>query len=102
MKSSAKQIDNHENRSWTVPESELFRELVAHLRLKRALLREDWAQRVHNAQLLTAMTSEESLRETTAIYDNYARASETGSVTALQAYARALTPRRGRRACPTP
>src|SRR5213080_4318803 len=73
MKSSAKQIDNHENRSWTVPESELFRELVAHLRLKRALLREDWAQRVHNAQLLTAMTSEEILRETTAIYDNYAR-----------------------------
>ena len=45
MKSSAKQIDNHENRSWTVPESELFRELVAHLRLKRALLREDWARR---------------------------------------------------------
>ena len=93
MKSSAKQIDNHENRSWTVPESELFRELVAHLRLKRALLREDWAQRVHNAQLLTAMTSEEILRETTAIYDNYVRALETGSVRDLQAYARDLSRR---------
>src|SRR5947208_3117336 len=93
MKSSAKQIDNHENRSWTVPESELFRELVAHLRLNRALLREDWAQRVHNAQLLTAMTSEEILRETTAIYDNYVRALETGSVRDLQAYARDLSRR---------
>jgi signal transduction histidine kinase len=93
MKSSAKQIDNHENRWWTVPESELFRELVTHLRLKRALLREDWAQRVHNAQLLTAMTSEEILRETSAIYDNYVRALETGSVRDLQAYARDLSRR---------
>jgi signal transduction histidine kinase len=93
MRSSPKQIDNPENRSSACSEGELFRELVSHLRLNRASLREEWARRIRDAELLTAMSREEIFAEATAIYDNYVKALETGSVKYLQAYARDLSRR---------
>jgi rsbT co-antagonist protein RsbR len=72
---------------------ELLPELVAHLREKRTQLREEWARRITNATLLTAMTPEEVFSEATSVYDNYVEVLETGSVEALQAYARDLSER---------
>jgi len=72
---------------------ELLPELVAHLREKRTQLREEWARRITNASLLTAMTPEEVFSEATSVYDNYVEVLETGSVEALQAYARDLSER---------
>jgi signal transduction histidine kinase len=93
MRGSSKQVGNHEN-CWAVcNQSELFQELVAYLRLKRAFLREEWARRIHEAELLTAMSSEEIFTEATALYDNYVKVLETGSVKDLQAYARNLSRR---------
>lgn len=71
----------------------LLRELVAHLRQNRTQLREEWARRITDAQLLTAMTKEEIFSEATSVYDNYVEVLETGSVEALQAYARNLSER---------
>lgn len=71
----------------------LLRELVAHLRQKRSELREEWAKRIMEAELLTAMTKEEILAEATSVYDNYVEALETGTYEALQAYARNLSER---------
>lgn len=71
----------------------LLRELVAHLRQKRSQLREEWARRISEAELLTAMTKEEILAEATSVYDNYVEALETGTYEALQAYARNLSER---------
>src|SRR5437899_1010492 len=71
----------------------LLRELVAHLRQNRTLLREEWAARITQAQLLTAMTKDEIFDEATSVYDNYVEVLETGSVEALQAYARNLSER---------
>lgn len=73
--------------------AELLRELVAHLRENRTQLREEWARRITEAQLLTAMTKDEIFAEATSIYDNYVDVLETGSVEALQAYARDLSER---------
>jgi len=71
----------------------LLRELVAHLRRSRTLLREEWARRITQAQFLTAMSQEEIFAEATAVYDNYVEALETGTLEALQAYARDLSER---------
>src|SRR5262249_15610868 len=71
----------------------LLRELVAHLRENRTQLREEWARRITESRLLTAMTREEIFAEATAVYDNYVEVLETGSVEALQAYARDLSER---------
>lgn len=71
----------------------LLRELVSHLRQNRTQLREEWARRITDAQLLTAMTKEEIFSEATSVYDNYVEVLETGSVEALQAYARNLSER---------
>jgi len=71
----------------------LLRELVAHLRANRTELREHWARRITEAKLLTAMTKEEIFAEATSVYDNYVEVLETGSVDALQAYARNLSER---------
>src|SRR5205814_9491376 len=49
----------------------LLRELVAHLTQQRAQLREEWAQLITEAKLLTAMTKEEIFAEATSVYDNY-------------------------------
>ncbi len=71
----------------------LLRELVAHLRESRTQLREEWARRITEAQLLTAMSKEEIFAEATAVYDNYVDVLETGAVEGLQAYARNLSER---------
>ncbi|HZA54296.1 MAG TPA: STAS domain-containing protein [Candidatus Udaeobacter sp.] len=71
----------------------LLRELVAHLRQSRTQLREEWARRITEAQLLTAMSQDEIFAEATAVYDNYVDVLETGAVEALQAYARNLSER---------
>jgi rsbT co-antagonist protein RsbR len=71
----------------------LLRELVSHLRQNRTTLREEWARRITQAQLLTAMTEEEIFAEATSVYDNYVEALATGTFEALQAYARNLSER---------
>src|SRR2546427_605219 len=71
----------------------LLRELVAHLRQNRTQLREEWARRITEAKLLTAMTKDEVFAEATSVYDNYVEALETGTFEALQAYARNLSER---------
>jgi rsbT co-antagonist protein RsbR len=73
--------------------ADVFPELVAHLRKNRTRLREEWAHRITEAHLLTAMTDEEVITETTSIYDNYLNVLETGDVEALEAYARNLSER---------
>lgn len=70
-----------------------LRELVAHLRHSRTQLREEWARRITEARLLTAMSPDEVFAEATAVYDNYLEALETGSIEALEAYARNLSER---------
>lgn len=72
---------------------EVLRELVAHLRQKRTELREEWARRIMQARLLKAMTEDEILAECSAVYDNYLGTLETGSLEALEAYARDLSER---------
>jgi len=71
----------------------LLSELAAHLRENRTLLRQEWAQRITKAKLLTAMTEQEVFTEATAVYDQYVEALETGTFEALQAYARNLSER---------
>ena len=71
----------------------LLRELVSILRESRTELREEWARRITESRLLTAMTREEIFAEATTVYDNYVGVLETGSVEALQAYARDLSER---------
>lgn len=73
--------------------SALLRELVSHLRQNRTRLREEWVNAIIEAQLLTAMTKEEIFAEATSVYDSYLEVLETGSVEALQAYARNLSER---------
>jgi rsbT co-antagonist protein RsbR len=73
--------------------NELLRELVAHLQQNRTLLREEWARRITEEQLLTAMSKDEIFAEATAVYDNYVEALESGTFEALQAYARNLSER---------
>ena len=71
----------------------LLHELVGYLRANRSELRERWAQRITDAELLSVMTADEIFSEVTAVYDNYVDALETGSVETLQAYARDLSER---------
>ncbi len=71
----------------------LLHELVAYLRENRTGLRQEWARRITDAQLLGVMTPDEIFSEATAVYDNYVNALETGSVETLQAYARDLSER---------
>ena len=71
----------------------LLRELVPHLRQNRTQLRQEWARRITEAQLLTAMSADEIFTEATAVYDQYVEAVETGTFEALQAYARNLSER---------
>ena len=82
-----------ESQSQLQPTADLLRELVAHLRQNRTQLREEWARRITESRLLTAMSQEEIFAEATSVYDNYVEVLETGSVEALQAYARNLSER---------
>ena len=81
------------NQSGMETSAALLRELVSHLRQNRTQLREEWARRITDAELLTAMSKEEIFSEATSVYDNYVEVLETGSVEALQAYARNLSER---------
>ena len=71
----------------------LLRELVSHLRQHRETLRQEWATRITDAHLLSSMTAQEVFSEATSVYDNYVEVLETGSVEALQHYARDLSER---------
>jgi rsbT co-antagonist protein RsbR len=79
----------------------LLKDLVGHLRQKRSELRDEWASRITDAQLLRVMRPDEIFSEVTSVYDNYVDALETGSVEALQAYARDLSERIVRRGVET-
>ncbi len=74
-------------------QEQLLPQLVAHLREHRSKLREEWVGRIRDAHLLEAMTQQEMAAETTSVYDNYVEVLETGSVEALQHYARDLSER---------
>jgi rsbT co-antagonist protein RsbR len=74
-------------------EDQLLPELVAFLRENRTQLRREWANRITDADLLTSMTPQEIFTEATSVYDNYVGVLETGSVEALQDYARDLSER---------
>jgi len=76
-----------------VEEAALLPALVSHLREHRTELREEWVRRIADAHLLAAMTPHELSTETTSVYDNYVEVLETGSVSALQHYARDLSER---------
>src|SRR5712664_3491637 len=96
MKATMKRKENKTQLTDTQPyetSAALLRELVAHLRQNRTQLREEWARRIREAELLTAMSQEEIFSEATSVYDNYVEVLETGSVEALQAYARNLSER---------
>jgi rsbT co-antagonist protein RsbR len=82
-------------------EESLLHELVEYLRENRGDLREQWARRITDAELLSVMTGDEIFSEVTAVYDNYVDALETGSVETLQAYARDLSERIIRRGVET-
>jgi rsbT co-antagonist protein RsbR len=72
---------------------DVLSELVAHLRRNRTQLREEWVRRITESRLLQSMTKEEIFAEATSVFDNYVEVLETGSVEALQAYARNLSER---------
>jgi len=74
-------------------DDELLPELVAHLRENRTDLRQEWASRITGSHLLSTMTNKEIFSEATSVYDNYVEVLETGSVEALQHYARDLSER---------
>jgi rsbT co-antagonist protein RsbR len=74
-------------------DDELLQELVGYLRENRTELREEWAQRISDAELLQVMSDEEIFSEATEVYDNYMDALETGSIENLQAYAQELSER---------
>ena len=81
-----------EEAGW-LDDKQLLPELVAHLREHRSQLRQEWAGRITDSHLLTAMTPQEIHSETTSVYDNYVEVLETGSVEALRHYARDLSER---------
>src|ERR1051325_4056 len=96
VKATMKRKENRTQSSDAQPpenSAAMLRELVAHLRQNRTQLREEWARRITDARLLTAMSKEEIFSEATSVYDNYVEVLETGSVEALQAYARNLSER---------
>jgi rsbT co-antagonist protein RsbR len=74
-------------------EDQLLPQLVGHLRQYRTKLRDEWASRIEAAHLLQAMSPQEIVTETKSVYDNYVEVLETGSVEALQHYARDLSER---------
>jgi rsbT co-antagonist protein RsbR len=74
-------------------EDQLLPQLVAHLHEHRTKLRQEWTSRIHDTHLLEAMTPQEMAAEATSVYDNYVEVLETGSVEALQDYARDLSER---------
>jgi rsbT co-antagonist protein RsbR len=74
-------------------QDQLLPQLVAHLHEYRTRLRQEWERRIQAAHLLQAMSPQEMAAETMSVYDNYVEVLETGSVEALQYYARDLSER---------
>ena len=66
---------------------------MSYLRECRTELREEWARRISEAELLQVMSDDEIFSEATEVYDNYMDALETGSIETLQKYARELSER---------
>jgi rsbT co-antagonist protein RsbR len=89
----AQELNSYRPPETTITSDAFLPELVAHLRENRTPLREEWARRITNANLLMAMTPEELFSEATSVYDNYVEVLETGSVEALQDDARNLSER---------
>lgn len=71
----------------------VLEELIVHLRESRTEMREEWARRIREAELLSVMSDDEIFSEATAVYDNYVDALETGSLETLETYARELSER---------
>jgi rsbT co-antagonist protein RsbR len=90
---SPSQHDEPERDEHQEVDTMLLPELVAHLREHRSGLREEWAARINDAGLLSAMTPQEVFSEVTSVYDNYVAVLETGSVDELRHYARDLSER---------
>lgn len=94
-------IDANNRWEWRVDPDEqppfgsrrLLPALVTHMRENRIQLRDDWIRRMTDGSLLTAMTPEELLSESTAVYDHFVEMLETGEVEALQAHTRELSER---------
>src|SRR5258705_13641566 len=93
MKRKEKRTENDAASPMAESGAGLLRELVAHLRQNRTQLRKEGARRITESRLLIAMTKDEIFAEATSVYDNYVEVLETGSVEALQAYARNLSER---------
>src|SRR5689334_14745786 len=93
MKRTAAKTQSGITRHARTNSARLLRELVTHLRRNRTQLRQEWARRIREAELLTAMTAKEVFSEATSVYDNYVEVLATGHVEALQAYARNLSER---------
>lgn len=74
-------------------QSDVLAELVGYLRQRRNELRDEWARRIADADLLSAMTTDEISAECSAIYDNYLVTLETGSIEDLEDYAHDLSER---------
>ena len=96
--SDRREDDERDRRATAKParpaeDDSLLQELVAHLRDKRTELREEWARRISEAELLRVMSDEEIFSEATEVYDNYVDALETGSIETLETYARELSER---------
>src|SRR5258708_31941928 len=90
--SSTKRSASQEQRT-AAQSTELLQELVGHLRQNRTQLREEGANRITEARLLTAMTKDELFAEATSVYDNYVESLATGTFEALQSYAQNLSER---------
>src|SRR5258705_1063318 len=91
MKRKEKRTENDAASPMAESGAGLLRELVAHLRQNRTQLRKEGARRIREAELLTAMSQQEIFSEATSVYDNYVEVLETGSVEAVQDYARNLS-----------
>jgi len=76
-----------------VVDRKLLSEVVAHLREHHRALCEEWARRITAAGSLTAFSPDEVHTMAESVYDNYVEVLETGSVEALQDYARSLSER---------
>src|SRR6266700_66638 len=93
MKEEVLSADGRHSRIDVPEKSAALLELLEYLRDNRTRLREQWIQRIIHERLLTAMSRDEVFAEATSVYDSYLEVLETGSVEALQAYARNLSER---------
>jgi hypothetical protein len=77
----------------TTATDELTRELVAHFREKKDLLRRQWVEQMTAKGLLTGLTPKETETESIAIYDTCVGCLESGEYEAAQTYAKRMAER---------